>query len=131
MTKKGAIIASMTGFGRGEVVRDGCRAVFELSSVNSRFLEVSLRLPRWLMGMEAPLRGIIDKRISRGKIFGQLTWERTDLEPTQSINEPLADWYIETLGASPPNINRLTLTVGDLIRIPICGDAGRNDRHDN
>ena len=98
MTKKGTIIASMTGFGRGEVVRDGCRAVFELSSVNSRFLEVSLRLPRWLMGMEAPLRGIIDKRISRGKIFGQLTWERTDLEPTQSINEPLADWYIETLG---------------------------------
>ena len=117
MTKKGAIIASMTGFGRGEVVRDGCRAVFELSSVNSRFLEVSLRLPRWLMGMEAPLRGIIDKRISRGKIFGQLTWERTDLEPTQSINEPLADWYIETLGrVRSDNAARWTQAVVDEIK---------------
>ncbi len=107
----------MTGFGRGEIVRDGCRAVFELSSVNSRFLEVSLRLPRWLMGMEGPLRGVIDKRISRGKIFGQLTWERTDLAPSQSFNEPLADWYIETLqkvGTRHKSLGPLTL--GDLAR---------------
>lgn len=119
MAKKDAIISSMTGFGRGEVLRDGCRAVFELSSVNSRFLEVSLRLPRWLMGMEAPLRGIIDKRLSRGKIFGQLTWERTELTPTQSFNEPLADWYIETLGRVGSRHKFLgPLTLGDLARIP-------------
>jgi uncharacterized protein (TIGR00255 family) len=119
MAKKSAIIASMTGFGRGEVTRDGLRAVFELSSVNSRFLEVSLRLPRWLMGMEAPLRGVIDKRISRGKIFGQLTWERTDMAPTQSFNETLADWYVETLGRYSAKHKSLSpLTVGDLMRIP-------------
>jgi uncharacterized protein (TIGR00255 family) len=119
MSKKDAIISSMTGFGRGEVVRDGCRAVFELSSVNSRFLEVSLRLPRWLMGMEAPLRAVIDKRLSRGKVFGQLTWERADLAPTQSFNEPLAEWYIESLkhiAAKHASLGQLTL--GDLVRIP-------------
>lgn len=119
MPKKDAIISSMTGFGRGEVARDGCRAVFELSSVNSRFLEVSLRLPRWLMGMEAPLRAVIDKRLSRGKIFGQLNWERTDLAPTQSFNEPLAEWYIEALDRFAAKHKSLgALTLGDLVRIP-------------
>jgi uncharacterized protein (TIGR00255 family) len=119
MLKKDTIISSMTGFGRGEVLRDGCRAVFELSSVNSRFLEVSIRLPRWLMGMEAPLRGLIDKRLSRGKIFGQLTWERTDLAPTQAFNEQLADWYIERLGRVAANHKSLgPLTQGDLLRVP-------------
>jgi uncharacterized protein (TIGR00255 family) len=119
MAKKDTIISSMTGFGRGEVLRDGCRAVFELSSVNSRFLEVSIRLPRWLMGMEAPLRGLIDKRLSRGKIFGQLTWERTDLAPTQAFNDQLADWYVEKLGAVASRHKSLgPLTQGDLLRLP-------------
>lgn len=119
MAKKDTIISSMTGFGRGEVLRDGCRAVFELSSVNSRFLEVSIRLPRWLMGMEAPLRGSIDKRLSRGKIFGQLTWERTDLAPTQAFNDQLADWYVEKLESLAARHKSLgPLTQGDLLRIP-------------
>jgi uncharacterized protein (TIGR00255 family) len=87
----------MTGFGRGEVARDGFKAVFELSSVNSRFLEVSIRLPRWLLAMESPLRALVDARLSRGKVYGQLSWERTESVPEQSLNEPLADWYIETL----------------------------------
>ena len=45
------MIRSMTGFGRGEAARDGYKAVFEVSSVNSRFLEVSLRLPRGLLSL--------------------------------------------------------------------------------
>ena len=119
MAKKDTIISSMTGFGRGEVLRDGCRAVFELSSVNSRFLEVSLRLPRWLMGMEAPLRAVIDKRLSRGKIYGQLTWERTDLAPTQAFNDQLADWYVEKLAGVASRHKALgPLTQGDLLRVP-------------
>ncbi|MEW5701857.1 MAG: YicC/YloC family endoribonuclease [Candidatus Zixiibacteriota bacterium] len=91
------MVNSMTGFGRGEVARDGFKATFELSSVNSRYLEVSLRLPRWLLALEAPLRAIVDARLSRGKVYGQLSWERTEWAPTQTFNEPLADWYIETL----------------------------------
>jgi uncharacterized protein (TIGR00255 family) len=87
----------MTGFGRGEVAGGGLKATFELSSVNSRFLEVSLRLPRWLLALEAPLRAVVDARLSRGKVYGQLNWERTEFAPTQAFNEPLADWYIETL----------------------------------
>jgi uncharacterized protein (TIGR00255 family) len=119
MAGKSAYIESMTGFGRGEVVRDGYRAVFELSSVNSRFLEISLRLPRWLMGMESPLRGLIDKRLSRGKIFGQLTWERVEFAPNQAPNDALVDWYVETLqriGARHTSLGPLAL--GDLLRIP-------------
>ncbi|MBI3872615.1 MAG: YicC family protein [candidate division Zixibacteria bacterium] len=109
----------MTGYGRGEVARDGYRAVFELSSVNSRFLEVSLRLPRALAGLEPALRSLVESRLSRGKIYCQLTWERTAWAPSQELNEPLADWYITTLrrlGAK--HKLSLDLSVGDLTRIP-------------
>ena len=71
------------------------------------------------MGMEAPLRGLIDKRLSRGKIFGQLTWERTDLAPTQAFNQQLADWYVEKLGQVAAKHESLgPLTQGDLLRVP-------------
>lgn len=118
MATKRTTVSSMTGFGRGEVSRDGFRAVFELSSVNSRYLEISLRLPRWLLAMEASLRSVIDKRLSRGKVFGQLTWERTDFAPTQSFNEPLAAWYIRTLqDVGQKHAIPGSLTLGDLARI--------------
>lgn len=119
MSTKGPTISSMTGFGRGEISRDGYRAVFEVSSVNSRFLEISVRLPRWLIGMEGVLRGIIDKRVSRGKVFAQLTWERTEAAPAQTFNEPLAEWYIQTLQdvGKRHQING-SLTLGDLARMP-------------
>jgi uncharacterized protein (TIGR00255 family) len=125
------MICSMTGFGRGEVARDGFKATFELSSVNSRFLEVSLRLPRWLLAMESPLRALVDARLSRGKIYGQLSWERTEGASPQTFNEPLADWYIETLKRLAakhqlPN----ELHVGALMNVPDMW-AAQNDVPDD
>lgn len=62
------MIASMTGFGRGEVARKGISVAIELRSVNSRFLEVTTRLPRSLTLRENDIKEIIRKRISRGKL---------------------------------------------------------------
>ena len=114
------MISSMTGFGRGEVVRDGYRAVFEVSSVNSRFMEVSLRLPRWLLSLEPPLKAIVDQRLSRGKAFCQLTLARDDsAAPDVSINDALAGWYVTTLRELAVRYNLDgELRVGDLVRLP-------------
>jgi uncharacterized protein (TIGR00255 family) len=58
----------MTGYGRGEAYAKGISAAVELRSVNSRFLEVSTRLPRSLSIRENEIKELIRKRITRGKI---------------------------------------------------------------
>jgi len=62
------MIASMTGFGRGEAQRDGITVSVELRTVNSRFLEVTARLPRSLALRENDVKEVVRRKISRGKI---------------------------------------------------------------
>jgi len=62
------MIASMTGFGRGEAHREGITVSVELRTVNSRFLEVTARLPRSLNLRENDVKEVIRRKISRGKI---------------------------------------------------------------
>lgn len=113
------MISSMTGFGRGEAERDGYRAVFEVSSLNSRFLEVSVRTPRWMMSLEPGLRALISARVGRGKIVAQLSWEKTTFESSVAINEPLIDSYVKALRQVGDRHGLgSTLTIGDLISLP-------------
>ncbi len=62
------MVASMTGYGRGEARAREITVAVELRSVNSRFLEVTTRLPRSLSARENEIKEIIRKKISRGKI---------------------------------------------------------------
>lgn len=62
------MIASMTGYGRGEARARGISVTVELRSVNSRFLEVATRLPRSLSLRENDIKEIIRKRIIRSKV---------------------------------------------------------------
>lgn len=62
------MITSMTGFGRGEVRRNGYSAVVELRSVNSRFLEVNVRVPRGLSSRENEIRDLLKVSINRGSL---------------------------------------------------------------
>jgi uncharacterized protein (TIGR00255 family) len=70
------MIASMTGYGRGEATGDGITVAVELRSVNSRFLEVTTRLPRSLSLRENEIKELIRKRVSRGKISLLVAVER-------------------------------------------------------
>lgn len=62
------MVASMTGFGKGSAVENNVRAEAEVKSFNSRFLDISLKLPKNLYQKEFDLRDIIKKNIERGKI---------------------------------------------------------------
>ena len=62
------MIQSMTGYGRGECLKDGVLAVVELRSVNSRFFELSTRLPRSLSLRENEIKDIVRTKVLRGKI---------------------------------------------------------------
>jgi len=62
------MIISMTGFGRGEAAENGLNATVEIKTLNSRFLDVSIRLPQQLQHKELELKEIFQKSIKRGKL---------------------------------------------------------------
>ena len=69
------MIKSMTAYGRGEVETPVQKWVVELKSVNHRFLELALNLPRRLWALEDRFRKLIKSRVARGRVDMQLSWE--------------------------------------------------------
>ncbi len=69
------MIKSMTAFGRGEAEGPSLKWVVELRTVNHRFLELSLNLPKRLWALEDRFRKLIKGRINRGRVDMQLSWE--------------------------------------------------------
>lgn len=59
---------SMTGFGTAAAPLAGGRVVVEIKSVNARFLELKLTLPRTQQALEPELRGLVQSRITRGRV---------------------------------------------------------------
>ncbi|WP_290875916.1 YicC/YloC family endoribonuclease [Gracilimonas sp.] len=62
------MIISMTGFGRGEASDNGITATVEIKSLNSRYLDVSTRLPQRLQDKELEVKELVQKTINRGKL---------------------------------------------------------------
>lgn len=87
---------SMTGFGRGETGGDDFAVTVEIKTVNNRFLDVNLRLSGELQPIEADLKNIISKRLSRGRVEVNLQYERTS-DVAYEINRPLVSGYISAL----------------------------------
>ncbi|MGH8120407.1 MAG: YicC/YloC family endoribonuclease [Gammaproteobacteria bacterium] len=69
------MISSMTAFGRTEESGPEGNSVWEIRTVNHRYLEISLRLPEELRMLESRFRECISARISRGKVDGTLRYE--------------------------------------------------------
>lgn len=74
------MIDSMTGFGRGQAQVGGATANVELRSVNSRYCEVSVRLPRALSEYESEVQSLIKQAFSRGRISVQVQVETSSDE---------------------------------------------------
>jgi len=92
------MVTSMTGFGRGEATSEGITATVELRSVNSRFLEVSSRLPRSLSLRENEIKEIIRRNVVRGKISVVVSIERNNGEAVAlRINPSTARSYYRLL----------------------------------
>ncbi len=69
------MLISMTGYGRGEVEGATQKWSVELRSVNHRFLDLSLNLPRHLWGLEDRFRKVLKERLTRGRVEMQLVLE--------------------------------------------------------
>ena len=88
---------SMTGCGSGKVQQDGWEVTVDLKTVNHRFLDISMRLPRNLSFLETTIRDRITKKIRRGHVDVFLTVKRTDSSAVTVESDPeLARLYLDT-----------------------------------
>jgi uncharacterized protein (TIGR00255 family) len=112
---------SMTGYGRGECARDGFKVTVELSSVNRKQSEISVVLPRDLEVLEAQIRDVINRSISRGRLTARVSLHAADGRASAHvcINEPLARAYVRELNRLAKDL-KLTgpVTLDMLARAP-------------
>lgn len=89
------MVKSMTGFGRGEY-NDGKRNMLvEIKSVNHRYSDIQVRMPRRYSFAEDAIRNAVKAHISRGKIDVQLSVEYiSESDIKVELNKPLAEQYI-------------------------------------
>ena len=89
------MIHSMTGYARKEFKGDWGSAVWEIRSVNQRYLETYLRLPEQLRGLEPILRERFRKQLERGKVECNLRFESQTANAQIHVNETLAEQLID------------------------------------
>lgn len=92
------MIKSMTGFGRGEYENEGRTYTVDIKSVNHKYSDISVRLPRFLNTVEDKIRKRVSNAISRGKVDVFVTFENYSSQGTTiKINRELAKEYIKEL----------------------------------
>ncbi len=92
------MVFSMTGFGSSEVEHDGISARAEVRSVNNRFLELTVRLPRTLQLRENDVKELVRKKLVRGKINVNVTVDRNQTEEIPiKVNNAAAKAYYKLL----------------------------------
>lgn len=87
---------SMTGYGKGEIEENGIKIVVEVKSVNHRFLDLGIKLPRLLISFEDSVRSQIKNRIARGHLDVFVNYKDTTDELSNiTYNQNLTDKYIQ------------------------------------
>ena len=92
------MLKSMTGFGRAEKTTDGFEIKVNLKSVNHRYMDASIRVPKYYTFVEDKLRQAAAKYISRGKVEIFVSVDRTEGSgKTVTIDREVAENYIRAL----------------------------------
>lgn len=90
------MIKSMTGYGGAKGVCEGLGITIELKSVNNRYLDCSVRLPRNFLFCEETIKSLVGEHISRGKVDVFVTVDSTGAEDiVVTVNEALAKGYLD------------------------------------
>ena len=117
------MIKSMTGYGLASADQENTKFAVEIKSLNSKFLELNLKLPRAYADKELLLRNICSKEIERGKVNVSITIERSEENlKGATINAALLSKYYKQLaainvelGANSNNLLQAVLSFPDVI----------------
>lgn len=114
------MIKSMTGFGRGHFLADGVDILAEVRSVNHRFLECTIRLPRAYGFLEERVKKCVQQVAARGKVEVNLTIQLpSSVVSTVSVNLDMANAYCTALREANETLQlQDDLTLSTLLRLP-------------
>jgi uncharacterized protein (TIGR00255 family) len=118
------MIKSMTGFGQVSREDGQVQITAELRTLNSKFLDLNLRLPKVFSDREIEVRNLLTEKLERGKVSLSVEYQPyADKEIKQSYNESLFSAYYmelkklaESVGASQDRIFELALNSPDVIQ---------------
>ena len=124
----------MTGYGRAQRVYGSRTVTIELRSVNNRYLDCTVKMPRAYISAEDALKGRIQALVARGKVDVFVTVVSAgDKSVTVTVNEPLAKAYLEALYQLSQLDERKQLqercTITELARFPdvLTAEKGEED----
>ena len=114
------MIKSMTGFGRSEIVKGNRKISVEIKSVNHRYLEAGIKMPKKLNVFESRMRDLLKKYAARGKIDIFINYEDdSENQVNLKFNQNIADEYMTIFNNMSEKYNlKNDMTVGGLARFP-------------
>ena len=114
------MIKSMTGFGRSEIVKGNRKISVEIKSVNHRYLEAGIKMPKKLNVFESRMRDLLKKYATRGKIDIFISYEDdSESQVNLKFNQNIADEYMAIFNNMSEKYNlKNDMTVGGLARFP-------------
>ena len=114
------MIKSMTGFGRSEIVKGNRKISVVIKSVNDRYLEAGIKMPKKLNVFESRMRDLLKKYATRGKIDIFINYEDdSESQVNLKFNQNIADEYMAIFNNMSEKYNlKNDMTVGGLARFP-------------
>ncbi len=92
------MIKSMTGYGSAKGTVEGIEISIELKSVNNKFLDTAVRMPRSFLFAEETIKQVVSSHITRGKVDVFVTVDSSGADDmVVKVNEPLLRGYLEAL----------------------------------
>jgi len=114
------MLRSMTGFGRSKYENDSREYIVEIKSVNNRYSDISIKLPRSMNFVEEAVKKLISNSINRGKVEVFITFNNnSDKGKNISLNKELARIYINEMKklAEEANVNS-NIEIIDVVKMP-------------
>ncbi len=114
------MIKSMTGFGRAEVLEENHKFTVEMKSVNHRYLDIGIKMPKKLSFFESAIRNLLKEYIQRGKVDVFITYEDyNEHNFSLKYNKEIAGEYLMHLREMAENFGlENDITVSALSRYP-------------
>ena len=89
----------MTGFGKATLDNEKVSVSVEIKTLNSKFLDANLRLPRVFSDKEIEVRNLLAEKLQRGKVVINIDYRRNVAEPTVTVNSDLFSAYYKQFEA--------------------------------
>lgn len=122
------MVRSMTGYGNAKGLVGNQNVTVEIRSLNSKFLELNLRMPMQFRDRELELRSDLSKQLERGKADLSISFESNELAKRSSVNKEIFNAYYEELSALGKEYNLNDVNLLDcILKLPAVMNAERQE----